>query len=431
MGWEHFGALRLDKPLGFDASALSFPLMTHRKLKLGYLTLEGLNAFATGYYFTYLFFFLEARFHFSNLENLAVAATNGFVYCVVAWYGGRFGQVHGYFNGLKLGFTAMGLGLLSGLVLPSGAAGQILTVIVWTLGMSFTWPTLEALVSEDEDRMGVTRMVGVYNVVWASGSGLATFVGGLLYERWGAVSIFWLPAGIHGIQAALTFWLERRYAQEHRNAAASTPAAMRAAVPDLTPTEAEAAHLSRAVAHSFQRMAWLANPFAYIAISTVIPLIPALAQRYGLSPTYAGFFCSVWLFARLGAFVLHWRWTPWHYHFGWLLGAYVALVLSFAAIFLVPQLWAVVLAQIFFGWAIGLVYYSSLFYSMDATDTKGVQGGIHESAIGFGVFAGPAVGAVALRFFPGLVNMSTWAVSGLLLVGLAGLYWLRRKGRAR
>ena len=41
--------------------------MPHRKLKLGYLTLEGLNAFATGYYFTYLFFYLASAFHFSTL----------------------------------------------------------------------------------------------------------------------------------------------------------------------------------------------------------------------------------------------------------------------------------------------------------------------------------------------------------------------------
>lgn len=404
--------------------------MTHRKLKLGYFTLEALNAFATVYYFTYLFFYLQARLGFGNLQNLGMSAASGLVYALSAWYGGRFGQHYGYFNALKVGFTVMGLGMLSGL-LPGGGAGQLATMILWTLGMCFTWPTLEALASEDEDQTGVTRMVGIYNVVWASSSGVAAFVGGAMFERFGGRSVFWLPAGLHGLQLALTFWLERRYAIEHRRPAAAALVMHGQTGLGGGPSPAPPPHLSRAVAQSFQRMAWLANPCAYIAISTVIPMIPALAKRYDLTPTYAGFFCSVWLFARLGAFVLHWRWTGWHYRFGWLLGAYLAMVLSFAALFYVLELWAVVLAQIFFGWAIGLIYYSSLFYSMDATATKGVHGGIHESALGIGIFAGPALGAAAVRFFPGQANVSTLAVSGLLLIGLAVLLRLRSTGKAQ
>lgn len=413
--------------------------MTHRKLKHGYFVLEALNAFATGYYFTYVFFFLESAFQFTNRENLAMAACNGLFYCLCAWYGGRFGQRHGYFNGLKVGFVVMAMAMVVGGFLSPprtySSAGQLLAVIAWTLGMCFTWPTLEALASEDEDRAGVTRMVGLYNLVWATGSGLATFLGGVLYEQLGPLSVFWLPAAIHGLQLVLTFRLERRYRVEHALGAATPRAGVagagvpthgRAHPPALE--RSEAAALPRATAVAFQRMAWLANPFAYIAISTVIPLIPALARRFELSPMHAGFFCSVWLFARLGAFALHWRWTRWHYHFGWLVAAYVGLLLSFAGIFLAQHLWGVLLAQIVFGWAIGLIYYSSLFYSMDATETKGVHGGIHESALGFGLFAGPAMGAVALRFFPGQVPMSTSAVSGLLVLGLAGLFWLRGRG---
>ncbi|MBN2506185.1 MAG: MFS transporter [Verrucomicrobia bacterium] len=404
--------------------------MTRRKLKPVYLIVEGLNAFATGYYFTYLFFHLTAAFHFTNVENLAAAAVAGLVYAMTAWYGGRFGQVHGPWIALKTGFTLMGSSLLAGLWLRCGA-GQMMVLVVWAVGMCFTWPTLEAMVSEDEDRIGLTRMVGVYNLVWAGSSGLAAFVGGALFERWGAASVFWLPAGIHAVQLFLTFALERRHAAGRLHPIAPPGAGSAPLPPEPVSAEAEAAHVSRLTARSFQRMAWLANPFAYIAISTVIPLIPELAHRYGLSPMDAGFFCSVWLFARLGAFVAHWRWTHWHYHFGWLLSAYLGLVASFAAIFLAPHLWAVVVAQVFFGWAIGVLYYSSLFYSMDASPAKAVHGGIHESAIGMGTFAGPAMGALALRGFPGAAHTSTWAVSGLLLVGLVGLLWMRRNGRPR
>jgi hypothetical protein len=109
--------------------------------------------------------------------------------------------------------------------------------------------------------------------------------------------------------------------------------------------------------------------------------------------------------------------------------AYVGLVGSFAAILLVPQLAVLVLAQIVFGGALGLIYYSSLFYSMDSSETKGEHGGIHEAAIGLGNFAGPAVGAAALQLLPHQANSGAVAVSLLLLCGLGGLTALWRQGR--
>src|SRR5262249_17788423 len=153
-----------------------------------------------------------------------------------------------------------------------------------------------------------------------------------------------------------------------------------------------------AAAKKFLSMAWLANPFAYIGINTLIAVIPGIAHRLQLSTMLAGFTCSTWCFARLGAFILLWQWSGWHYRFRWLLTAYLMLIASFATILLVPSLPVLLLAQLFFGSAVGLLYYSSLFYSMDISETKGEHGGFHEAAIGLGNFAGPAIGAAALRF---------------------------------
>jgi hypothetical protein len=142
----------------------------------------------------------------------------------------------------------------------------------------------------------------------------------------------------------------------------------------------------------------------------------------------AGFCCSLWCFARVGAFFVLWRWNGWHYRFRWLLAAYVTLVGTFAAILLAPNLVSLVLVQIVFGSAAGLIYYSSLFYSMDLGDTKGEHGGIHEAVIGLGNFAGPAVGAASLHFLPQYANSGAFAVSGLLLVGLGALLAIWHKG---
>jgi hypothetical protein len=77
---------------------------------------------------------------------------------------------------------------------------------------------------------------------------------------------------------------------------------------------------------------------------------------------------------------------------------------------------------------VGLIYYSSLFYSMDSSETKGEHGGIHEAAIGVGNFAGPAVGAVALQFLPQYAHSGAYGVTLLLLAGLGALGFLWRAG---
>ena len=39
-------------------------------------------------------------------------------------------------------------------------------MVVAAAGMCFTWPTLEALVSEGESRAGLQHMVGIYNTAF-------------------------------------------------------------------------------------------------------------------------------------------------------------------------------------------------------------------------------------------------------------------------
>jgi hypothetical protein len=102
------------------------------------------------------------------------------------------------------------------------------------------------------------------------------------------------------------------------------------------------------------------------------------------------------------------------------------LVGSFAAVVLAPNVTVLVGSQLVFGTAVGLIYYSSLFYSMDRSDTKGEHGGIHEAVIGLGNCAGPAVGAAALQLMPQHSHSGTLAVIGLMVCGLGGLLGIWR-----
>jgi hypothetical protein len=405
-------------------------------------------------------------FGFGNRANLTLAALNGFICIFAAWWGGKFAQHFGNFTALKLGFFMMAAALTCGMFVQS-VTGQIFVMAAMLIGMCFTWPTLEAMASEGETSVGIQRMVGIYNVIWAGTGALADFTGGMMLDKLGLRSLFYVPAAIFFCQLAITFWLARRtrifcvnepassrslaqplqgcgplMRQSQGSLASSATLGFEAE--SLRDSQIEKAHGSEereartalatesnprpiSKAKWFLRMAWLANPFAYIALNTVIAVVPGVANRLGLSTTLAGFCCSVWCFARFAAFFGLWAWSGWHYRFRWLLTAYVALLSTFTLIVMAPNLAVLVAAQIVFGGALGLIYYSSLFYSMDLSETKSKHGGIHEAAIGLGNFAGPAVAAASLFFLPHFANSGVIGVCGLLVAGLSALIVMRGK----
>lgn len=386
------------------------------RVKVVTFILEGLNSVATTLYFFYLFVFMAKVYGFGDRENLILSATYGLLYAVCARGGGRFGQRFGYRTALGLGFGIMALALGAGF-LARTLSGHIGSMVVWTFGVCLTWPNLEALVSEKELPVRLPGIVGIYNIVWAATGAVAFFSGGAMIEALGLRSIFWVPIVIHCVQLALLF-LERGEGEFRRGAQEGL--ASRAVALNPRPI---------ARARTFLKLAWMANPFGYVAINTVVAVVPGIAGQMDLTPKWIGFFCSVWFFSRLGMFIILWRWKGWHYNFGWFISAYVTLVFAFGAILLARNVWVIVGAQAVFGAALGLLYYSSLFYSMDAGEAKGEHGGVHEAAIGAGIFGGPAVGAGALALFPEYPHSATLAVSILLVGGFAGVMTIYFRGR--
>ena len=231
------------------------------------------------------------------------------MYVFAAWQGGRFAQRFGYFTALKTGFGGLAVCLALGVLVPSLPA-VLLVFVGWTAMVCFTWPTLEALVSDGVSDDVLPKNIGIYNVVWSAGAASMYFIGGTLYETLGHDSIFWLPALIHGGQCLIVLRLGKnpvphgpRDRRRWRHILWKRP-------PFSQPVSPQ----------TFLRMVWLAIPFSYIGITTVIAIIPALAKTLGLSTAQAGLFCSIWMFVRLGTFVALWQWTGWHYRFRWLRG---------------------------------------------------------------------------------------------------------------
>ncbi len=382
-----------------------------RQFKFWVFTLEGFNALATAYFFNYVFFFLQEKFGFGPYDNLRFGALNGFIFVFSSLYGGKYAQKHGYYAALRLGFSLMISALVFGCFADSVIALS-LTMALWTFGMCFTWPSLEGMACEKENNKSLPKMIAIYNIVWAAGGALAYFSGGWIKSHLGSKSIFWLPVLLHVIQLLVVAWLRNRLPQ----GIGSFPA------PVSEKVEREA---SSEIVGRFQTLAWVANPFSYIAQSAIIPLIPELAQRLHLSPAWAGVYCSIWLFSRLLSFIILGLWTGWHYRFGWLISCYILVSATFCGILLLNNLWWMALVQVIFGLSIGLIYYSSLYYSMNDSETMGEHGGLHEAAVGVGLFGGPAIGSAALWLLPSQPQAPVYAVAAMMVCGLGALLKLR------
>lgn len=394
--------------------------MSPRLFLTGCFTLEALNSLGTTWYFFYIYFFTEAKFGFGKLQNLELAAALGVAYAVASWLGGKFAQRRGYFAALGIGSAVMAVCLAVGSMVTSLAA-HLAVMFTSLVAMALTWPALQALVSEGQPRARLMTRLGIYNLVWSGFGAVAYLTGGAMIESWGPRAQFLVPAALFTTQFALVLWLKRGAAPHGLEESAESGGA-----------KGEASIPASSVApRTFLSMAWVANPFAYLAINTIVAMGPSIAKALSLSPRYAGYYCSIWMFVRAGAFGLFWLWPGWHYRFRWLVAAYVGMIGTFAAVLLAPNVAMLVGAQLGFGLCIGLIYYSSLFYSMDVGETKGEHGGIHEAAIGLGCATGPAVGAAGLWLAPAAPYASVWAVSGLLCGGLGLLVWVRQNGRGR
>ncbi len=399
---------------GFAIPFLILPLTlkirscnTKTPSKAVYFIIELLNCYAAVYYSNFLFFYMKNRFGFGELENLLLAAFNGLVYTFAAWKGGSFAQRHGCVRSLYVGFCGIALSMITGFFLHS-PVGQIIAFGGWTVSVCFVWPALESLVSEGAS-VKLADMVGLYNITWALGGALAYFSAGMLLERLGMQSLFWLPLAIVAIQLPLTPLAALLARGEN----------VRDPAPPVYPVPVSEGN------RQFMHLAWLSNPLSYVAINTVIPLIPSIAGKLGFSTGEAGVLCSIWMFARLAAFVLLWRFTWWHYRFRFLAGSFALMAVSFVAIVAATRLLVLLPAEVCFGLSVGLIYYSSLYYSMNASDQRGAHGGLHEAMIGAGLFLGPACGACSLLLLPAAANAGVVSVGGLLAAGFSVLWGLR------
>jgi len=168
----------------------------------------------------------------------------------------------------------------------------------------------------------------------------------------------------------------------------------------------------------------------YLLISTLVPTMPTIAARLNLTPAQATAFASSWMIARVVSFLVLGWWHGWHYKLRLFLAAILLLPVSFVVVLLSHSILIAIAAQLVMGFALGLIYTSSLYYSMHGKP-EASEAAIHEAVIGVGIMVGPLISALAsyggeqLGFSP--IHTISIAAAAPLVVIAGWMMWKARR----
>lgn len=333
--------------------------------------------------------------------------TVGLLTAIGSVLGGRVIERHGCLASLRTGLIGLVIGALMGCSLPEGWNMVAATVLVAGF-QGFIWPAIEAALARGEPQHRVQHLVGMYNLGWSGSSGVSFFITTPLMSAFGVRAMFALPLLLYLLNLFVVWRLLPNYDS----------------IPDdhHSVVDPEGAELTPERRHAFRLLGWLANPMAYVAINVIVTYNPVVAQRIGVSFATASSWFSLWFYVRMVAFEVLRRWSGWHYRPRLLFMAFVTAMLGFAGMMLAPSLWIHLFAQVVFGLSIGLLYQSSLFYSMAGSEEKGTHGGFHESFIGLGIAAGASMAFVGDHLAPQQPVLSVGLVWGVMAIALL-LMW--------
>jgi hypothetical protein len=374
---------------------------------------EGLLSFAANLLFIGIFFYTAKVFKWGLVRNFSLAAAQGAVYAIACLSAEPVSRALGKRRVLILTNVAMALLGVVGIFVKSPI---ILTVVIITYVplIALNWPVLESAASINADAHTLSKRIGMYNLIWAGTGAAAVAVQGTIIHI-DPRGVFLLPLVIHAIVIAI-FLRVRSYGREN----GSNPSAHAHLEPEpgLVQMRTLALWLSR-----------IALPSTYVVIYSLSALMPLLPVMKRLDTTTQTVVASAWMVSRFLVFWTLGATTFWHARPRLLLLAAIVMLLSFVGVTVQPSTWlgegrialdlfTMILAQVFLGAALGLIYTASLYFGMVLSQGSTEHAGYHEALIGLGQIIGPGVGALTQYKWSGSVTAGVVAVSAIILASV-------------
>jgi MFS family permease len=267
-------------------------------------------------------------------------------------------------------------------------------------GASVFWPAMIRWLGEDDQDDRLRLRVGNYNIAVIGGVMFGPLTAGLLFPI--DYRFPFVLSAILVLTILLIFRLGRK--------PFPTGGGVALPVPDR-------GDLPERPRSGFDYIAWAANFSAWFAIGASQALFPELALQLPdpVRERALGLMISLIPAGQVAVFILLRRFRGWHYNYTYLL-LFQLLGLASILIFAFNNAHHLFFAGFLgIGFAGGMTYFSSIYYSVHLQEKKGRKGGFHESFLGMGVALGPLAGGLAGRELglrsPYLLAASVFAVS--------------------
>jgi hypothetical protein len=175
----------------------------------------------------------------------------------------------------------MAAALLFGWI-PTWRFTPFVVMVIYTITLGPTWPTLEAAILHAPGAASMPRRLGLYNVTWGFSDAAGFFASGFLFG-WKPDSILWATGLLH-----LGQWCWFRLAPRNLG--------------DIGETAMEMPHsgddVPAPVKRRFMHSAWLANGMGFLMLAGFTALAPQVGDGLRLAPSFTIWLTCTHLFAR-------------------------------------------------------------------------------------------------------------------------------------
>tara|TARA_Y100001934_G_scaffold154267_1_gene184889 strand:+ start:114 stop:1199 length:1086 start_codon:yes stop_codon:yes gene_type:complete len=302
----------------------------------------------------------------------ALRATHALTYAVGAFFLGRLADRVGYQRAMAaccLAMTVIYLGYYR-----VDAVAQLFGLALLTgLGLAAFWPSVQAWLGREQNRAGLRRAIGGFNMSWSLGLIVGPGVAGALYAAYADFSF---------VLAAIL-------------AAALCVAITLVRVRESAPVELEEESASIAAARRFLPVAWIANFATFFATGVIRALFPKLATDLGVATEHLGYLMALIGVAQFTAFTLVARSDRWQFKLWPLALVQLCALAGLCALAFGDSLFVFAVGLLLHGLLIGFTFTSSGFYSLHSLSPAGRRIGFHEAILGSGNLVGPLLGGLA------------------------------------
>ncbi len=247
-------------------------------------------------------------------------------------------------------------------------------------GHALFWPSVEAELAAEADTHQLRRRIGRFNISWSIGDIPGALVAGLAYD-WHPQAPF-LFAALTGVGISMMNAVIRISAHTEETRARHRETVNGHAIPKNHVT--------------FWKLALVANFFSAGFVSIARRLFPDLAvEALKYTGTQWGLLVMVVAISRTVVFAIMERHHGWLYRPKRLFLIQLLFPIGCLVIIFAQSYWVFVLAFACIGAACGVVYFSSLYYSVHGAGSQAHRAGLHESVLGLGagvipLMAGPS-----------------------------------------